>query len=251
MTSSATSTPARTAARFLTTRWSVVLSARGSGAPSEESAAAALQALCQAYWYPLYAYARRQGHGVADAEDLTQSFFARLLQRDFLGSVDPDKGRFRSFLLTAFQRFLKNEWKRAHAGKRGGFQEVFSLDMDEAERRFLAEPRDLRSPDRLFERRWALTLLDLALARLRAEFVEAGKEDEFERLKPALTAGRGGVDYAALAASTSQSEGTLRVATHRMRRRFREVFREEIAQTVRDPEEMEAEVRHLLGVLSG
>ncbi len=241
------SPPAAPRARFATTRWTMVLAA---GRRSSPAAARALEDLCRAYWYPLYAYVRRRGHAKADAEDLTQAFFARLLEKDFLRSAAREKGRFRTFMLVAFQRFCANEWDRARAQKRGGGQVVLSLNIDTAERRYHAEPADELSADRIFERRWALTLIEQAMARLRREYEAAGKGRDFDQLKAFLTADGDAIPYAELAGKLGQSEGTLRVAVHRLRKRFREVFRLEIAQTVSRPEDIDGELRHLLAALS-
>jgi RNA polymerase sigma factor (sigma-70 family) len=233
---------------FVTTHWSVVLSARKKDSPQS---AAALETLCRTYWYPLYAYVRRQGHSPHDAQDLTQEFFARLLQKDYLKAAAREKGRFRTFLIVALKRFLANEWDRVRAQKRGGGQPLLSLDTELAEERYRIEPVEGATADRIFERRWALTLLDRTLTRLRDEFTAAGKEEEFKRLKACLTAERGEISYAEIAGALGQSEGTVRVAVHRLRKRFRELFREEIAQTVSSAEEIEGEVRYLMGVLAG
>jgi RNA polymerase sigma-70 factor (ECF subfamily) len=246
MTSTAVQAPRPTEGQFATTHWSVVLSAREKNAPQ---AAAALETLCRVYWYPLYAFIRRQGHSPEDAQDLTQEFFARLIAKDFLQAVQQERGKFRSFLLMACRRFLANEWDRARARKRGGALTFLSWDGALAEGRYQGEPVEGMTPETIYERRWALTLLDQTMARLRREFAQAGKEGEFDRLKPFLTAERGGIPYGELAAQLGQSEGAARVAIHRLRRRFRELFREEIAQTVSRPEDIDDEVRHLLGVL--
>lgn len=232
---------------FVTTHWSVVLSARQKDSPQS---VAALETLCRSYWYPLYAYVRRQGQGPHDAQDLTQEFFARLLQKDYLKAAAREKGRFRTFLIVALKRFLANEWDRARAQKRGGGQVAVPLDTELAEQRYRVEPAEGATADRLFERRWALTLLDQTMARLREEFTSTGKAKEFDRLKACLTAERGEISYAEIAAALDMSEGAARVAVHRLRRRFREVFREEIANTVSRPEEIEDEVRYLVGVLA-
>ena len=232
---------------FVTTHWSVVLSARDQTSPRSGEA---LEALCRAYWHPLYAFVRRQGHGPHEAEDLTQDFFARLLQKDYLEPVAREKGKFRTFLLVAIKRFLANEWDRAHALKRGGGQMAIPLDTATAERCYQIEPAVGLSPDILFERRWALTLLDKTMTRLQGEFVRAGKSGDFEKLKAFLTAEKGVAPYAEVAVRAGMSEGSLRVAVHRLRRRFRAIFREEIAHTVASPEEIDEEVRYLLGVLS-
>jgi len=234
-------------ARFATTRWTMVLAA---GRRSSPDAARALEDLCRAYWYPLYAYVRRRGHAKADAEDLTQAFFARLLEKDFLRAAAREKGRFRTFMLVAFQRFCANEWDRARAQKRGGGQVILSLNLDTAERRYHAEPTDELSADRIFERRWALTLIEQTIARLRREYETAGKGGDFDQLKTFLTADSGEIPYAQLVEKLGQNEGALRVAVHRLRKRFRELFRQEIAQTVSSPDEIEGELRHLLSALS-
>ena len=232
---------------FVTTHWSVVLSARQKDSPQS---LVALETLCRTYWYPLYAYVRRQGHSPHDAQDLTQEFFARLLEKDYLKAAAQEKGRFRTFLIVALKRFLANEWDRLRAQKRGGGVRAVSLDTELAEQRYQVEPLADASADRVFERRWALTLLDHTMARLREEFTSAGKAKEFDLLKACLTAERGEISYGQIAAGLGMSENTARVAVHRLRRRFREVFREEIAHTVSRPEEMEEEVRYLMSVLA-
>jgi len=232
---------------FVTTHWSVVLSARK---PDSPQSAAALETLCRTYWYPLYAYVRRQGHSPPDAQDLTQEFFARLLQKDYLKAAAREKGRFRTFLIVALKRFLANEWDRVRAQKRGGGQPCLSLDTELAEQRYRVEPIEGATADRVFERRWALTLLDRTMARLREESAATGKATEFDRLKACLTAERGEIAYAGIAAALAVSEGAARVAVHRLRKRFREVFREEIAHTLSSSEDIEDEVRYLIGVLA-
>ena len=232
---------------FVTTHWSVVLSARKKDSPQST---AALETLCCTYWYPLYAYVRRQGHSPPDAQDLTQEFFARLLQKDYLKAAAREKGRFRTFLIVALKRFLANEWDRVRAQKRGGGQPCLSLDTELAEQRYRVEPIEGAAADRVFERRWALTLLDRTMARLREEFGATGKAAEFDRLKACLTAERGEIAYAEIAAALAVSEGAARVAVHRLRKRFREVFREEIAHTLSRSEDIEAEVRYLISVLA-
>ncbi len=231
---------------FVTTHWSVVLSAREKDSPRSF---AALETLCRNYWYPLYAFVRRQGHSQHDAQDLTQEFFARLLQKDYLQAAAREKGRFRTFLIVALKRFLANEWDRARAQKRGGGQVLAALDTSAAEHRYLAEPASEPSPDRIYDRRWALTLLEQTMARLRHEFGEAGKAHQFEHLKVFLTAARGDISYEEVAKALGVEPGAARVAVHRLRRRFREVFREEISHTVSTPAEIDEEVRYLLSVL--
>ena len=231
---------------FVTTHWSVVLAAKDKSSPDS---AAALEALCRAYWYPLYAFVRRQGHAACDAQDLTQEFFARLLAKDYLAAAAREKGRFRTFLRVALKRFLANEWDRARRLKRGGGHTPLSLDTEMGEERYQAEGSDGLPPDRLYERRWAMTLLEQTLGRLRAEHTAAGKTAEFERLKGVLMADRGAIDYGALGAGLGLSEGAARVAVHRLRKRFRELFRAAVADTVSGPEEVEDELRYLVGVL--
>ena len=224
---------------FATTRWSIVLAA---GRREDVQAAAALETLCRSYWYPLYAYVRRRGNSPHDAQDLTQAFFARLLEKDWLAGLEPERGRFRSFLLTALQRFLANAHDHRTAQKRGGGATVFSLDAEEAEGRFAAEPA--LSPDAMYDRRWAMLLLEQTLARLQAE--NAG---DFETLKPWLTAGRGEIPYADLAAQMQCSEGAARVALHRLRKRFRELFRAAVGETLANPADLDDELRHIAAIL--
>jgi RNA polymerase sigma factor (sigma-70 family) len=211
----------------------------------------ALSSLCETYWYPLYAYVRRRGHSPEDAQDSTQEFFSRLLAGNWVGDADRAKGRFRTFLLTALNRFLANEWDRARARKRGGGAGSVPLDTELAESRYGAEARNTLTPDRLYDRQWAMTLLSRALTRLEAEHQRMGKAAEFTVLSPALTAERGEIPYTTMATQLALSEAATRMAVHRLRKRFREVFREEIAQTVAQPGEVEAEIRHLLAALAG
>lgn len=235
------------AARFATTHWSVVLSAGRNDTPR---ARASLAQLCQTYWYPLYAFVRRQGHSAPDAQDLTQEYFARLLETNSLEQVRREKGRFRSFLLASLKHFLANEWDRARALKRGGGQELISLDGDSAETRYGLEPAHGETADRIFNRRWALTLLDATLARLREEFVTENKTKLFEELKFTLTADRSTTSYAEAAKELGLSEGAVKVAVHRLRQRYREVLRTEIANTVATPDEVEEELRQLFAALT-
>lgn len=237
--------PAHSAA-FVTTHWSIVLSARDLSSPQS---AAALEKLCRAYWYPLYAHVRWLGNSPHDAEDLTQEFFARLLQKNYLEAAERERGRFRTFLLMALKRFLANEWDRARASKRGGGLALAPLDREVAEQRYEAEAAEFPA-DRMYERRWALALLAQTMARLRAEFEQAGKPAEFEQLKSFLTVGKQDIPYAAAAAGLGVSEGALRVTVHRLRKRFRELFREEIGHTVASAEDVEEEFRHLLAALN-
>lgn len=233
---------------FATTHWSVVLSAGRGDTPQAQ---AALGRLCQTYWYPLYAYARRRGHSVEDAQDSTQEFFRRLLAKNWVGDADPAKGRFRTFLVTAMNRFLANEWDRVHARRRGTGIPSVPLDTGVAESRYCADTKSALAPDRFYDRQWAITLLERALGRLEAEQERAGKSAEFEVLRSALTAERGDIPYATMATRLGLSEPATRMSVHRLRKRFREVFSEEIAQTVADPAEVDAETRHLLAALAG
>ncbi len=233
---------------FVTTCWTEVLQAGHQGTTQARDA---LDRLCQTYWYPLYAFVRRRGHNPHDAQDLTQEFFARLLQKHWLADVNRERGRFRSFLLAAMKHFLANEWDKAQAQKRGGGQKCIELDAASAEERYALEPVDNATADRIFERRWAMTLLDQVLARLRAEHVRAGKERQFETLKGALTGSRSMQPYSELALQLGLSEGAVKVAVHRLRQRYREVLREEIANTVSTEDEVEEELLHLFKVLGG
>lgn len=230
---------------FVTTRWSVVLAAQDESSPDS---AAALETLCRGYWYPLYAYVRGSGRSPHDAQDLTQEFFARLLAQDWLRVVMPEKGRFRTFLLVAMKRFLTNEWHRARAQKRGAGNLPLSLDTEAAEHRFAAEPP--LAPDELYERRWAMTLLEESLERLQRDFTQVGKEQEFNALKEWLTAERGSIPYGQIATALGTTEGAARVAVHRMRKQFRQLFRQTIAETVELTGDVDAEMRHLVAVLS-
>ena len=230
---------------FVTTHWSVVLSAQDKQSPQS---AEALEKLCRAYWYPLYAYARRVGHHPHDAEDLTQEFFARLQEKDYLRAADREKGRFRTFLLVALKRFLAKEWRRAHAQKRGGFATVVSIDQQAAESRLAAEPAHQLQPDVLFERQWAATLLERTLSRLREEYTATGRAMLFEHLQNCLTQDPAALPYAAVATRLNLTEAAVKVAMHRLRARYREILREEIADTLARPEEVEEELRHLFSV---
>jgi RNA polymerase sigma factor (sigma-70 family) len=232
---------------FLTTRWSIVLGARDK---ASSSGTQALESLCQTYWYPLYVFVRRQGHVAHDAQDLTQAFFARLLEKDYLQSVEREKGRFRTFLIVAMKRFLLNEWDKLRTQKRGGNFLHLSLDADLAESRYLGELLETLPADQIYERRWALTLLDQAMSRLRLDYTSSGREREFEHLKTSLTAERGEVSYREIAGTLQMTEGAARVALHRLRKRFREIFREEIASTVSTSDEVDDEVHYVVGILS-
>jgi RNA polymerase sigma factor (sigma-70 family) len=236
------------AAQFAQTHWSVVLSAAGRQNPSQ--AVESLEKLCSLYWRPLYAYVRRQGESPHDSQDLTQEFFLRLLKKDYLNSVDQGKGRFRSFLLAALKHFLSNERDKARAQKRGGGQSPLPLDFIAEETQLSFEHADSLTPEILFERRWATTLLEQALARLRQDYAGQGKERFFEQLKTTLTEDRGSVTYSTLAASLKMSEAAVKMAVHRLRQRYRECIRAEIAQTVATESEIEDELRHVMGAFA-
>jgi DNA-directed RNA polymerase specialized sigma24 family protein len=234
-------------ASFATTHWTIIATARDGDAAA---ARAALAELCRTYWYPLYAFIRRKGHAADEAQDLTQEFFARLLERDFLGAVDRSKGKFRSFLLAACQHFLANEHDRANAQKRGGGRFHYSLELHDAEALYTREPIHMLTPEKLFERRWALTLLNDVLLRLKAEFDQAQKGPLFDRLKTFLTQPADSAPYRDLAAELQMSEGALRVAVHRLRQRYRELLEATIAQTVETPEQVQEEIRSLFAALA-
>ncbi len=236
------------AAHFATTRWSLVCAAG-----KEDSAAKqALAALCESYWYPLYAFLRRRGCNREEAEDVTQAFFANLLARGWVRSADRDRGRFRTFLLTALNRFLSKERDKAYAAKRGGGRTRLSLDFEAGENRYRLEPADEQTPDRLFERRWAMTVLDQALVRLEAEHAsDASRIAKFAALKPLLTAADGASPYATVAAELDMTEAAVKVAVHRLRKRYKEVLREEVAQTLSDPTAVEQELADLRAAIRG
>ena len=227
---------------FASTRWSLVLAAARGDAPDARSA---LAALCQIYWYPLYAFVRRSGYSADDARDMTQEFFAKLLEKHYLQAADSERGRFRSFLLTALERFLSKEWDRARSIKRGGGRKILSLDFEQGERRFRLEPVTDVTAEIIYERRWALTLLDQVMARLRDDSERAGKGNEFDRLKIFLTGEAAAPSYREVAVALGMTEGAVKVAVHRLRRRFREFVMAEIAQTVSAPEDADEELRHL------
>ncbi len=231
---------------FATTHWSVVLAAAEQQTPEGTTA---LEQLCRAYWYPLYAYVRREGHSPEDAQDLTQGFFAQLLARHSLDNVAPEKGRFRSFLLAAMRHFLSVERERARAIKRGGHAQLLSLDAQEAETRYRLEPVDRLDAEKIYEHRWATTLLEKAVIRLREEFAAAGKTKLFEQLR-GFAAGDREVTCGEVAAELGMSESAVKSAVHRLRERYRELVRQEIAHTVADPAEIDSEIRHLKTLLS-
>ena len=233
-------------ARFQTTQWSLVVAAAGDECEATQTA---LADLCAAYWYPLYAFLRRRGHQAEDARDLTQGFFAALLEKGYLAAADRERGRFRSFLLTAVSRFAAKEYGKANAQKRGGGQPLLTLDFADGEQRYLHEPVDNWTPERIFERRWALTLLDRTLAQLRAEHASAGKLAQFELLKVFLTGESGVPSLVQVAQQLGTTEGAAKVAVHRLRQKYRELLRAEIAQTVAAEEDVDEELGQLLAAL--
>lgn len=232
---------------FATTHWTAVLAAGRTGS---KQADVALEELCRTYWYPLYAYVRRHGHSREDAEDLTQGFFARLLEKHYLEGLTSEKGRFRAFLLVAVKRFLANEWDRANRQKRGGGLAPLSLDWQDADTRYQITPAHDLSPDKLYDRAWALTLLERVIIRLRDENRGEGKAKLYEQLRPFLMMGKGDIPYAQAAVTLGLTEGTVRVAVHRLRRRYRELLREEIAQTLSDPAQADEEMQALFIALA-
>lgn len=232
--------------RFATTSWSQIVAARG--APSVESRRA-LEHLCQAYWYPVYAYVRRQGHGAEDARDFTQAYFVALLEKGYLEDFDPMRGRFRVFLRASVKHFLSKEREKARAQKRGGRTPVVPID-EEVEGRYVREPKDLLTPEEIYERRWAMTLIERALGKLQREFADARRTREFERLKEFLTGEEPRVPYKEVAAELGSSESAIKTSVHRLRRRFGEILRTEIAETVEGPDQVDDEVRYLLSVVA-
>ena len=232
---------------FQTTHWTVVLdAARTDGSPVARDA---LARLCSVYWYPLYAFCRRQGQQPHDAEDLTQEFFARLLGKNGLTSVRPEHGRFRSFLLASLKNLLANEWQRSQAQRRGGGRPAISLDGTEAETRYALEPADGLTPEMVFERRWALSILERTMSALRREYGTEQKRDLFEQLEGFLPGGHGTVSRTELAAKRGVKVGAIDVAIHRLRQRFGALLREQVAQTVSSEAEVDAEIRYLISVL--
>jgi RNA polymerase sigma-70 factor (ECF subfamily) len=230
---------------FATTHWSLVASAGQK--PSMESRAA-LTTLCESYWYPLYAYMRRKGHQAAEAQDLTQAFFAQLLEKDKLQLADQERGRFRSFLLASLNNFVANQWRDANAKKRGGGTVTLSLDVESGEDRYQLEPSHELTAEKIFERRWAMTLLERTMERLREEHERSDKLDLFEHLKGHL--GRGGTTpYREVAERLGMSETAVKVAAHRMRKRCGAILREEISQTVEGPEAIDEELQQLFAAV--
>jgi RNA polymerase sigma-70 factor (ECF subfamily) len=238
--------PQRFAGEFATTHWSVILLAGGA---ESEDADTALEKLCRSYWYPLYAYVRRKGHDPHDAPDLVQEFFARFLERKYLRHADRNRGRFRTFLLSSLQNFLINEWNKANREKRGGSLRILSLDEGMAEARFASEPAMEQPPDALYDRGWAAILLERAMTALREEFEQSGKQDLFERLKVFVWGEKNALSYGAMATQLGMTEGAVKVAVHRLRQRYGELLRVEVAHTVTTPVEVDEELRYLVSVI--
>lgn len=232
---------------FATTHWSAVVTAGRRSTPQSEKA---LGELCGNYWYPLYAYVRRRGYSREDAEDLTQSFFARFLERNYLDGLSSERGRFRAFLLASLKNFLANEWHKSRRLKRGGHLAQLSLDWQSADSRYQIDPADNLTPDRIYDREWALALLERVITRLRDECAADSKAQLFDELKPFLTADKGAVPYPQVAANLGMAEGAVRVSVHRLRRRYRELLRDEISQTLSDPAQLADEMQALLGAFA-
>jgi RNA polymerase sigma-70 factor (ECF subfamily) len=232
---------------FSTTHWSVILAAGNDDSPEAQEA---LEKLCQTYWYPLYAYVRKQGRNPHDAQDLTQEFFARLLARDFLQGVSPAKGKFRSFLLVSLKNFLANDWARLQTAKRGGGEVPLSLDAEEAECRYQLDPASGLSPEKLYDRRWAIGLLEQAFAVLKSEFVSEDKARLFSHLKVFLEDEADSGDYAGVAGSLGMTPNSVAVKVHRLRQRYRELVRAEVSKTVATPDQVDEEVRELFAALA-
>jgi len=232
---------------FASTHWSMVLLA---GHKSSPDAAAALATLCATYWFPLYAYVRR-GHNVNEAQDLTQDFFAQLLEKDYVAEADPERGRFRAFLLTSFKHFLSKERGKARAQKRGGGRLPLSLDLDSGESRYVSGPADRLTPEQLYDRQWAVTLLEGVMGRLELEMRESGRGDHFDKLKEFIVSSSQGATYAKTAESLGTTEAAAKMATHRMRKRYRELLRQEVAETIEHVADVEDEIRSLFAIFSG
>lgn len=232
---------------FATTHWSVVLAAGNQESPE---AAAALEKLCRTYWYPLYVFVRRRGHSPEDAQDLTQQFFALFLRKEYFRLADRAKGRFRTFLLNALEHFLINEWKRSQRAKRGGGITPLSLDVEQAEHRYANEPATTLTPERAYEQQWAATLLERVLSTLRQEYAVTGNSRLFMELAELLWGKNGSTTFSEIGARLGITEGAARGAMHRLRTRYREQLRCEVAQTVNEPGEVDEELRYLLAVVS-
>jgi len=239
--------PLQPPSQFTSTHWSAVLEAAHSSAPGFEEA---LEALCSHYWYPVYVFVRRSGYSFHDAQDLVQQFFARLLEKNTLAMADPERGRFRTFLLVSLRNFLANEWDKTQAQKRGGGIAHSSIDVSEAESRYSPALADRHSPERIFERQWSATLLDRVMGLLREEQVKAGKERQFDALRVFLAGRRPDISYSLVAADLGMLEAAAMSAVSRLRRRYRELLRSEVAQTLAHPEEVDDEIGVLLLSLS-
>lgn len=233
---------------FATTHWSVVLAA---GDRRRDDAQRALTKLCEAYWYPLYGYVRRRVESVDDAHDLTQAFFERLLKKNYLAEADPQRGRFRAFLLTAFKHFLSKEWEKAKAQKRGGGRSPISLDFAYGDSQLTLQPAGGLTAEQMYERQWAITLLSRVMQRLERELEKAGKRSQFERLKDFIVITKNDTSYADVASELGMTESAARMATSRMRRRYRQFLRVEIAQTVSSQEDIDDEIRQLFITFAG
>jgi RNA polymerase sigma-70 factor (ECF subfamily) len=232
---------------FATTHWSNVFSAGQAGSPERDIA---LERLCRTYWYPLYSFVRRRGFNAHEAQDLTQGFFARFLEKNYVAEADAAKGRFRTFLLNCLQSYLANEWDRKNAQKRGGGAQIISIDAQSADERYQLEPVTELTPERIFEKQWLEALLESVLHRLREEFIAAERAGQFDLLKIYLVDERGAVPFSEMAAKLGVTESALKGVVRRMRQRYRDLFREEIAQTVLNPREVDAELQHLIGLIA-
>ena len=233
-------------ARFMTTRWSIVFAA----GHASDHRRVALEGLCRTYWYPLYAFVRRRGYDAERAQDLTQDFFARFLEKNDVAAARSERGRFRSFLLASMKHFLANDWDREHAAKRGGGKPVLSFDAGAAESRYAREPAHDVTPERIFDRGWALTVLGEALRALRQRYARDGQERLFEKLKGFITVGHDAPPYEELAAELGMNPATVRVAVHRLRQRYRETLRAAVADTTEEPVEVDGEINALFKALA-
>lgn len=240
------SAEAASSAKFQTTRWSIVLAAaHRSGADSRE----ALSTLCRLYWFPVYAYVRRRGFHHHQAADLAQGFFTSMIEGNTFRNADRERGKFRSYLLGALKHYLSHEWHYANARKRGGGRQLFPLDVDAAEERYATDPSHDLTPEKLYERRWAVTVMEVAMEELRGQFVREGKERFFDLLKEFLTGGSNEA-YGAAGAVLGMEAGTVKVTVHRLRKRYADLLRRQIAQTVHEPEQVEEEIRYLFSAVS-
>lgn len=240
--------PDRRIGGYATTRWSLILAAAKLPDPSEkdkEDGFEALSYLCQTYWLPLFAFAKRRTSSIEEAQDLTQSFFQKLLEKNYLANADPNRGRFRAFLITAFKHFLSNEWDKAHTIKRGGNVKTLSLDFQKGDSQLSMEPASSLTPEQIFERQWVMTLLRNTLARLSDEYDEKGKGEFFERLKDFIVGESADTNYSELASEFNSTEAAIKMTVYRMRDRYRKILRSEISETVADPSEIDDEIRYL------